>query len=68
MRTVSRSIMRNPNKNKMAGVNSCFADVSESEISRTQEDAVPEKTKKAIKFGLKVLKFLKQCFEICFSR
>ena len=32
--------MRKPNKNKMAGVNS----VSESEILKIQEDAVPEST------------------------
>ena len=45
--------MRMPNKNKMAGVNSRFASVSESEILKIQEDAVPENTKKATKFGLK---------------
>ena len=39
--------MRKPNKNKMAGVNSRFASVSESEILQIQEDAVPENTKKA---------------------
>ena len=39
--------MRKPNKNKMAGVNSRFASVSESEILKIQEDAVPENTKKA---------------------
>ena len=38
--------MRKPNKNKMAGVNSRFASVSESEILKIQEDAVPENTKK----------------------
>ena len=31
--------MRKPNKNKMAGVNSRFASVSESEILKIQEDA-----------------------------
>ena len=36
--------MRKPNKNKMAGVNSRFASVSESEILKIQEDAVPEST------------------------
>ena len=39
--------MRKPNKNKMAGVNSRFASVSESEILKIQEDAVPENIKKA---------------------
>ena len=38
--------MRKPNKNKMADVNSRFASVSESEILKIQEDAVPENTKK----------------------
>ena len=37
-------IMRKPNKNKMAGVNSRFASVFESEILKIQEDAVPEST------------------------
>ena len=43
--------MRKPNKTKMAGVNSRFASVSESEILKIQEDAVPENTKKATKFN-----------------
>ena len=34
--------MRKPNKNKMAGANSRSASVSESEILKIQEDAVPE--------------------------
>ena len=33
----------------MAGVNSCFASISEVEILKIQEDAVPENTKKATK-------------------
>ena len=48
--------MRKPNKNKMAGVNSRFASASESEILKIQEDAVPENTKKATKFGMKVFR------------
>ena len=48
--------MRKPNKNKMAGVNSRFASVLESEILKIQEDAVPENTKKATKFGMKVFR------------
>ena len=52
-------IMRKPNKNKTAGVNSRFASVSESEILKQQEDAVPENTKKATKFGMKVQRFCK---------
>ena len=45
--------MRKPDKNKMAGVNSRFASVSESEILKIQEDALPENAKKATKFGMK---------------
>jgi len=41
--------MRNPIKNKMAGVNLGFANVSRSEILRIREDIVPENTKKATK-------------------
>ena len=48
--------MRKPNKNKMAGVNSRFASFSESEILKIQEDVVPENTKKATKFGMKVFR------------
>ena len=48
--------MRKPNKNKMAGVNSRFASVSELEILKMQEDAVPENTRKATKFGVKVFR------------
>ena len=40
----------------MAGVNSRFADLSELEILRIQENAVLENTKKTTKFGLKVFK------------
>ena len=48
--------MRKPNKNKMTGVNSRFASVSESEILKIQEDAVPQNTKTATKFGMKVFR------------
>ena len=43
-------------QNKMAGVNSRFASVSESKIVKIKDDSVPEKTKKATNFGLKVFK------------
>ena len=60
--------MRKPNKNKMAGVNSHFASVSESEILKIQVDAVPENTKKAMKFEMKVFRgkkyFANQCFTV----
>ena len=48
--------MRKPNRNKMAGVNSHFASISESETLKIQEDAVPENTKKPTKFGMKVFR------------
>ena len=44
------------NKNKMTGVNSRFASVSESEILKIQQDAVPQNTKTATKFGMKVFR------------
>ena len=36
-------------QNKMAGVNSRFATISEAEMLKIQEDDVPENTKKATK-------------------
>ena len=42
--------------NKMAAVCSRFASVSGSEIPRIHKDAVPENTKKAMKFSLSVFK------------
>ena len=48
--------MRKPNKNKMAGVNSRFASVSEKQILKIQVGGVPENTKKATKFGMKVFR------------
>ena len=40
----------------MTGVNSRFAQFSEAEILQIQDEAVPENTKKATKYGLKVFK------------
>ena len=50
--------------NKMASVNSRFATISEVEILKIQEDAVPENTKKATKVLLRSLSeyMLKQVF------
>ena len=41
-----------------------FVDVSESEIDQFKENAVPQKTKEATKFGVKLLKgrLIKFCF------
>jgi len=48
----------------MAGVNSHFASISEVEILKIQEDAVPENTKKATKNVVRSLSeyILKQLF------
>ena len=43
-------------QNKMAGVNSHFASVSESKIVQIEDDSEPENTKKATNSGLKVFK------------
>jgi len=48
--------MRKPSKNKMAGANSRFNSVVESEILKIKEDAVPENTKKVTKFGTKLIR------------
>lgn len=44
----------------MAGLNSRFPSLSESDILRMKEDPVAENTKKAMKFGLKVFRGLKR--------
>ena len=50
-------IMHYPIKqNKMAGVNSRFACVSESKIVKIKDDSEPENTKKATNSGLKFFK------------
>ena len=43
------------------GVNSRFASVSDSEILKIQEDAVPENTKAATQFGMKVFHVQRFC-------
>ena len=43
-------------QNKMAGVNSRFASVSESKIVKIKDDSEPENIKKATNSGLKVFK------------
>ena len=55
------------------GINLCFAQVSESEILQIQDEAVPENTKKATKYGLKVFKgkrrlqSVKKCLGVYFA-
>ena len=45
----------------MAGVNSCFAEVTENDILRMQDITIPNDTKKATKLGMIVLRD-KQCW------
>ena len=40
----------------MAGVNSCFAEVTENDILRMQDITIPNATRKATKLGMKVFK------------
>ena len=51
----------------MAGVNSRFAEVSEAELLQIQDETVPENTKTATKYGLKVFKSNRrlQCVKKC---
>ena len=57
----------------MAGVNSRFAQVSVAEILQIQDEAVPENTKEATKYGLKAFKgkrrleSVKKCFWFYFA-
>ena len=50
----------------MAGVNYRFAVLTEKEIFQTQNNAIPNNTKKARKLGMKVFRG-KQCFNIQFA-
>ena len=49
-----------------AGVNSCFAEVTDNDILRTQDITTANDTKKATKLGMKVLRD-KQCFNTQFA-
>ena len=49
-----------------AGVNSCFAKVTENDILRTQDITTANDTKKATKLGMKVFRD-KQCFNTQFA-
>ena len=50
----------------MAGVNSCFAEVTENDILRMQDIIIPNDTKKATKLGMIVFRDT-QCFNTQFS-
>ena len=50
----------------MAGVSSRFAQVSEADILRIQDEAMPENTKKATNYGLEFFKGKRlQCVKKC---
>ena len=49
-----------------AGVNSRFAEVTENDILRMQDNTIPNNTKEATKLGIKVFKD-KQCFNTQFA-
>ena len=49
-----------------AGVNSCFAEVTENDILRMQDITIPNDTKKAMKLGMIVFRD-KQCFNTQFA-
>ena len=49
-----------------AGVNSCFAEVTENDILRRQDITIPNDTKKATKLGMIVFRD-KQCFNTQFA-
>ena len=49
-----------------AGVNSCFAEVTENDILRMQDIVIPNDTKEATKLGMIVFRD-KQCFNTQFA-
>ena len=49
-----------------AGVNSCFAEVTENDILQMQDITIPNDTKKATKLGMIVFRD-KQCFNTQFA-
>ena len=51
----------------MAGIDSRFAQVSEAEILQIQDEAVPENTRKATKYGLNFFRGKRrlQCVKKC---
>ena len=50
------------NNETMVGVNCRFPEVTENDVLRMQDDAIPNNTKKAMKFGMNVFSGT-QCFE-----
>ena len=50
----------------MAGINSCFAEVTENDILRMQDITILNNTRKATKLGMKVSRD-KQCFNTQFA-
>ena len=60
------STSREEDNETMAGVNSCFAKVTENDILQMQDITIPVDTKKATKYGMKVFRD-KQCFNTLFA-
>ena len=50
----------------MAGVNFCFAEVTENDILRMQDITIPNGTKKATRLGMIIFRD-KQCFNTQFA-
>ena len=60
------STSREVNNETIAGVNSRFAEVTENDILRMQDTAIPNNTKKATKLGMNVFRG-KQYFDRQFA-
>ena len=60
------SIFREVDNETMTGVNSCFAEVTEGDILRMQDNAIPNNAKEATTLGMKVFRD-KQCFNTQFA-
>ena len=61
-----RFTSREVDNETIAGVNSCFVEVTENNILQMQENTIPNDTKKATKLGMKVFRD-KQCFNTQFA-
>ena len=60
------STSRKVDNETMAGVNFRFAEVTEDDILRMQDNAIPNNTKKTMKLGIKDFRGT-QCFDIQFA-
>ena len=60
------STSREVDNETMADVNSHFVEVTENDILQTQDNEIPNNTRKAMKLGMKVFRG-SQCFDIQFA-